>query len=182
MDTMGMDIIGSDYMGDDEIGQLMLRPQSQAAARPRISIPALRGAVTQGVSMPQEELDYLPFAVTQIVTGGPTASQAIAFPQRPFRGERLIATAVATLGAATIDAGGLVSIDPAIYVGAVQVGASQGGAPLSTFGPSSFGVRLSFPVAGQGTRVFIPFVYLGPALGAGDSLVVAFTVIGRACR
>jgi hypothetical protein len=182
MDTMGMDIVGGmDIIGDDEFGQLVLRPGSKRAV-PQLHIPALRGASAQGVSMPQEELDYLPFVVTQIVTGGPTASSGIAFPQRPFRGERLIATAIAVIGGTVVPAGDLVMIDPAIYVGGIQVGATQGPAPLSTFAATAFGVRLSFPAAGQGTRIFIPFTYVGPALGAGDTLTVSFTVIGRAVR
>ena len=186
MDTMGMDIVGMDIIGTDDsaadFGQLILRPGSKRAV-PQLHIPALRGASAQGVSMPQEELDFLPFTVTQIVTGGPTASSGTAFPQRPFRGERLIATAVLTqAGNPPVDAGGLVNIDPAIYVGGVQVGATQGGTPLAAFAATAFGVRLSFPPSGQGTRIFIPFVYTGPALGAGDTLAVSLTVIGRAVR
>jgi hypothetical protein len=184
MDTMGMDIVGMDIIGTDDtadFGQLILRPGSKRAV-PQLHIPALRGASAQGISMPQEELDFCPFTVTQIVTGGPTASSGVSFPQRPFRGERLIASAVLTTAGGSIDAGGLVQIDPAIYVGGVQVGATQGGTPLSTFAPTAFGVRLSFPPAGQGTRIFIPFVYVGPAFGAGDTLFVSMTVIGRAVR
>ena len=53
--------------------------------------------------------------------------------------------------------------------------------PLSMFAPNSFGVRLSFPRAGQGTRIYIP-VQTAATLGAGNSLVVSLSVVGRAVR
>jgi hypothetical protein len=177
------DVVGSgvSIVGDeDDVGELMLHPSAKTAPMPpiRISAAALRNASTQGVSVPQEEMDFLPFEVTQIVFGGPTNSTAEAFPQRPFRGERLIASAFLN----GVDVGGLVTISPALYVGAVQVGASQGQTPLSAFSAQAFGVRLSFPAAGQGTRVFIPFQYNGAALIVTDVLFVTFTVVGRAVR
>lgn len=172
-----------DYIGEDEmIGEATRGGRMMQQVRPSGGIRGLRNVSMQGVSLPQEELDVLPFDVTQIVTGGPTSSSAVGLPQRPFQGQRLIGTAFLTSGGTTIDAGGLVSISPALYVGAVQVGASQGSLPLSMFGPTAVGVRLGMPSAGQGTRIYIPFVYGGPALGAGDTLLVLFSLIGRAVR
>ena len=195
MDTMGEDIdgdddVGEDIDGDDDVGMDTVgargrRMRHALARRGHIALKlpkALRGASRQGISLPKEEMDFLPFNVIQIVTGGPTNSFAEGFPQRPFRGERLIATAVLTTAAGSIDASGLVNITPALYVGAVQVGASQGTTPLSAFQAQAFGVRLAMPAAGQGTRVFIPFNYVGPALGATDTLFVSFVLIGRAVR
>lgn len=138
----------------------------------------------QGISHPAEEMDSLPFTVTQFAAGVLAAgalSFAEAFPQRPFRGERLIATAIRTNAGVSVDVSGAISITPAWYVGAVQVGASQGSTPLAAFGPTAFGVRLAIPPAGQGTRVYIPF-QLGFAQVAGDSTVVSFTLIGRSVR
>jgi hypothetical protein len=194
MDTMGEediegddDIEGMDVVGDDDEvgarGRRMRHALARRGSRIHLTLPrSLRGASRQGVSQPSEEMDFLPFNVIQIVFGGPTNSFAEGFPQRPFRGERLIATAVLTTAAGSIDASGLVTITPALYVGAVQVGASQGATPLAAFAAQAFGVRLRFPPAGQGTRVFIPFAYGGPALGAADTLLVSMTVIGRAVR
>lgn len=184
MDTMGWDVDGDDLDIIGAANPRAIKLRNAAAMRGR-GIVRPDWAVTlseQGVSRPSEDMDPLPFVVTQIVTGGPTDSFAEAFPQRPFRGERLIASAFLTTAAGTIDAGGLVLITPAIFVGATQVGASQGETALSVYAATAFGVRLSFPPAGQGTRLYIPFSYRGPALGANDTLLVAMTVVGRAVR
>lgn len=134
----------------------------------------------QGVSAPKEEMDILPFnSVTLLSTA--LTGQFISFPQRPFRGERIIATATLFTGGAPSDASDLVFIDPAMFVGAVQVGASQGRIPLSVFRANAFGVRLSFPTAGQGTRVLIPILTLFP-IPVGDAIACSFTIIGKAVR
>jgi len=72
-------------------------------------------------------------------------------------------------------------IAPAIFVGAVQVGATQGATPFGAFVATAFGVRLSFPVAGQGSRIAIPFASV-VALVAGDRIDVSGTLIGRSVR
>jgi len=183
-EVMGMDVVGDD---DDVVGARGRRMRSALARRKpriRLTLPrALQGVSSQGVSRPKEELDFLPFTPSFVVFGGPTTSFSEAFPQRPFRGERIIATATRSLAGVASDAAGLVVITPALFVGAVQVGASQGSTPLSAFGPTAFGVRLAVPPAGQGTRVFIPWSYIGPALpAAGDRVDVTFVIIGRAVR
>jgi hypothetical protein len=104
-----------------------------------------------------------------------------ALPQRPFRGERLILTAIRISGAGVaVDELFRIIIQPAIYVGAVQVGATQGRMPGIAFGPGAFGVRLSFPVAGQGTRIWVPFQFTN--LAPTDRLIVAGGIFGRAVR
>jgi hypothetical protein len=138
----------------------------------------MRGSTSQGVSRPQEEMDFLPFdAVTLTVGEGGTVSTGvlIARPQRPFRGERLIMGAVSD-GA---DASFNVVIDPAIYVGAVQVGGAQGKTPIAAFAANAFGVRLSMPPAGQGTEIKIFVAWLTEP---DENIVVTATLIGRAMR
>lgn len=179
-----------DVVGDgDEVGALLQRasggrpnaiaqPSMLRVARPNWLHPV---GVPQGVTVPNEELDYLPF---ESVTFDSTHGDGIlvAFPQRPFRGERLVLSGFLQLAAGGIsDAGNLVVINPAIFVGATQVGSTQGSTPISTFSPTAFGVRLSFPSAGQGTRIAIPIRTLA-TLAAGDTIVVSGTVIGRAVR
>lgn len=137
----------------------------------------------QGISRPAEELDTLPFTTTPLSRATPTGT-AEAFPQRPFRGERIIAVATLLDDLAPgvfVNASDFVQISPAIFVGAVQVGASQGGIPLATFNANAFGVRLAFPPAGQGTRVYIPYVSVVP-LSATQTIAVQITVIGKAVR
>lgn len=179
MDTMG------DEFDDEDIGEESLAVVGASRRGLRARRPNwMRSLTGQGISRPSEELDVLPFTVTQFATGVLAAgalSFAEAFPQRPFRGERLIATAILTNAGVSTDVSSAISITPAWYVGAVQVGASQGSIPLSTFSPQAFGVRLAVPPAGQGTRVFIPF-QLNFAQVAGDSTIVSFALIGRAVR
>ena len=183
LDTMGMDTVGEDEI---VLGAAAARPMHAlarpanrfAVQRPHWMPPAANAA---GISAPKEELDFLPFDPITFTSATTGTLILLSFPQRPFRGERLIATAVATIGGVVSDALFRLAISPAIYVGAVQVGATQGQTPLSAFAPTAFGVRLSLPTAGQGTRVAIPLVLAG-TLAAGDSIVVSGTLIGRAMR
>lgn len=202
MDTMGEDIegedevVGFDVMGEDvdgfdvvgARGRALMRAVRQRAPAARVAratmLPSsLRNSSPQGISRPQEEMDSLPFEVTQLGAGSAgRASQAVGLPQRPFRGERLIASALYQTAAGVVsDVSAAIFITPGIYVGAVQVGAAQGQTPLSVYAATSFGVRLTMPDAGQGTRIFIPW-RADIAVIAGDTLVVGFTLIGRAVR
>jgi hypothetical protein len=145
----------------------------------------LAGAHTQGVSTPSEELDFLPLSSVDFTNGGLAAvdhtDELNAQPQRPFRGERLIiqATYVPAAGAPRDGLFQMV-ITPALFVGAVQVGATQGSMPASAFAATAFGVRLSMPTAGQGTRIYLPFLFSG--IAAGDRIVVSGGIFGRAVR
>jgi hypothetical protein len=194
---MGMDVVGDeDIEGDDEDisgeeyvvgrGRSMRHALARRASHIKLRLPnSLRGVTTQGVSRPKEELDFLPFRlVTAIPTGVLAAGFSTsleAFPQRPFRGERLIITAALTNAGVTTNVDHVVVISPAMFVGAVQVGASQGDVPLAAFAATAFGVRLAIPPAGQGTRILIPII-LRFAQVAGDSTTVTATMIGRAVR
>jgi hypothetical protein len=137
-------------------------------------------ASEQGVSLPKEELDFLPFDPVKLLEGQDAGSLST-FPQRPFRGERLIMQAFYKTAGGVTDALFSVLITPAIYVGAVQVGSTQGSTPASTFSATAFGVRLSMPTAGQGTRIVIP-VSCGITIGADESVTISATLIGRAVR
>jgi hypothetical protein len=162
----------------------LLNPAARALGIPQV--PAwLKTAHTQGVSTPDEELDFLPLTSDDFTNGtmAPVDHEAElnALPQRPFRGERLILQALyVAAGGATLDGLFHVVISPALYIGAVQVGATQGRMPASAFGPQAFGVRLSMPVAGQGTRIYLPFIALG--IGPGDRIFVSGGIFGRAVR
>ena len=143
----------------------------------RVPAPKWMNATTsQGVSRPQEEMDFLPFDTALISVAAPT-NFLLGRPQRPFRGERLIMAAVSSSG----DQAFRVVIDPAIYLGAVQVGAAQGATPITAFAANAFGVRLSMPAAGQGTDVKIYVRGLNMA-GEEPAITVSATMIGRAMR
>jgi hypothetical protein len=186
----GVNVVGDDLSGDyaegdyaegDEmvglstIGRGRRRPQ-----RGPISVPTpkwMNATTSQGVSRPQEDLDFLSFTPLTIAAGATTGTLT-SQPQRPFRGERLILTA--TNITAGTDASGTATINPAIFVGAVQVGATQGATPFQAFRADAFGVRLSWPAAGQGTTINIPVVLTTVAPAGG--VAIAGTVFGRAMR
>jgi hypothetical protein len=184
----GMNVVGDDLSGDMDgeytegmstIGRGGRRrlPPGQHAP---ISVPTpswMNATTSQGVSRPQEDLDFLSFAPLTIAAGATTGTLT-SQPQRPFRGERLILTA--TNITAGTDASGTATINPAIFVGAVQVGATQGATPFQAFRADAFGVRLSWPAAGQGTTINIPVVLTTVAPAGG--VAVAGTVFGRAMR
>jgi hypothetical protein len=188
----GLDVVGDEIYGDMEgddmsgdmeglstIGRGRRRRRGRGSAGP-ITVPTPRwmnATTSQGVSRPQEDLDFLSFTPLTIAAGATTGTLT-SQPQRPFRGERLI------LGASNItagtDASGVATINPAIFVGAVQVGATQGATPFAAFRADAFGVRLSWPSAGQGTVINIPVVLTTVAPAGGVS--VTGTVFGRAMR
>ncbi len=178
---MGSLVLGGFDVVGDEDDSYSMGAEAAAGRRAPVRVPTpkwMNATTSQGVSRPEEEMDFLPFEAL-ILTGATALTGAIiSFPQRPMRGERII------LGAVDLDDGSDVShlavIDPAIYVGAVQVGGAQGSTPFSTFAANAFGVRLSFPPMGQGTKVSIYSRLLVNASTAGIALTA--TVIGRAMR
>lgn len=180
---MSLVLGGFDVVGDEDEGGLVLgakarRGRKVVARKVKVPTPRWMSATTsQGVSRPHEEMDFLPFATFDITAATPTGF-LLARPQRPFRGERLIMSAVQAGDNQDFN----VVIDPAIYVGAVQVGGAQGATPATAFGANAFGVRLSFPAAGQGTDIKI-FVRALATPGAEDAPIsVSATLIGRAMR
>lgn len=174
----GFDVVGDeDDMDGDElvVGRGARRVRARGGRRIAVPTPRWMNATTsQGVSRPQEELDFMPFTALSIAAGGLNGFLS-SDPQRPVRGERLIMDAVSNALSAVSN----VVIDPAIYVGAVQVGATQGSTPIAAFAATAFGVRLSMPAAGQGTTVKI-FTRLLAA--AANATVISATIFGRAMR
>jgi hypothetical protein len=186
----GLDIVGDDMDGEDygehmsgmsTVGRARRRRAAAAAqsgGQIQVATPRWMNATTsQGVSRPQEDLDFLSFTPLTIAAGGANGTLT-SQPQRPFRGERLILTAVNITGGA--DVSGTATINPAIFVGAVQVGSTQGATPFQAFRADAFGVRLSWPAAGQGTTINIPVVLTTVAAAGG--VAIAGTVFGRAMR
>lgn len=178
----GLDVVGDDLDGDMEgeyesVGRGR-RGRGRAGAPITVPTPAWMNATTsQGVSRPQENLDFLSFTPLTIAAGA-TTGNLTAQPQRPFRGERLILSATNITGGADVSM--TATINPAIFVGAVQVGSNQGATPFIAFRPDAFGVRLSWPAAGQGTSITIPVVLTTVAAAGG--VACNGTVFGRAMR
>ena len=173
----GLDILGDDEMEGEEEEMIGRRGRGMVRRSAKVRVPTPRwmnATTSQGVSRPQEELDFLPFVALSIAAGGLTG-QLLSNPQRPMRPERLIMDAVS--GGATAVPNTV--IDPAIFVGAVQVGATQGSTPIAAFGATAFGVRLSMPACGQGTDVRIMVRLLTAAAGA---TVISAVMFGCAMR
>lgn len=178
----GLDVVGDDLEGDDMEGEYesVGRGRRRARGRAPVTVPTpawMNATTSQGVSRPQENLDFLSFTPLTIAAGG-TTGNLTAQPQRPFRGERLILSATNVTGGA--DVSNTATINPAIFVGAVQVGSNQGATPFVAFSAQAFGVRLSWPAAGQGTTITIPVVLTTVAAAGG--VAVNGTVFGRAMR
>jgi hypothetical protein len=176
----GLDVVGDDMDGEDVEGPFNTVGRGARKRHRAVTVPTPRwmnATTSQGVSRPQEDLDFLSFDPV-VVAVGLTTGTLLTRPQRPFRGERLIL--VATNVTAGTDASLTATINPAIFVGAVQVGASQGATPYQAFRADAFGVRLSWPAAGQGTDIKVPTVLTTVAPAGGVSL--SGTVFGRAMR
>ncbi|HKW09193.1 MAG TPA: hypothetical protein VJO33_02370 [Gemmatimonadaceae bacterium] len=178
----GLDIVGDDLDGEDMEGLSTVgrARRARAAARGGTAVPTPRwmnATTSQGVSRPQEDLDFLSFTPLVIAAGASNGTLTCQ-PQRPFRGERLILTATNVTGGT--DVSGTATINPAIFVGAVQVGSTQGATPFVAFRPDAMGVRLSWPAAGQGTVINIPVVLTTVAAAGG--VACAGTVFGRTMR
>lgn len=176
----GLDVVGDDLEGDDDVHGLSTVGRGRRRRKHAVAVPTpawMNATTSQGVSRPTENLDFMSFTPVTIAAGATTGTLT-ANPQRPFRGERLILSA--TNVTAGTDASGTATINPAIFVGAVQVGANQGATPFAAFRADAFGVRLSWPPAGQGTQVNIPVVLTTVAPSGGVAL--AGTVFGRAMR
>lgn len=174
----GLDVVGEEMDGEGPIVLGRHTGGHRGHGKTVVATPPWMNATTsQGVSRPQEEMDFLPFDPL-VIPEAATSGVLIARPQRPIRGERLILAA--TNVTAGTDASLTATINPAIYVGAVQVGAAQGGTPFGAFAATAFGVRLSMPAAGQGTEIKI-FVALTTAAPSGG-VACSGTIIGRAMR
>lgn len=180
----GFDVVGDDEGEDDfYVGAAApARRHARGLARRggKVVVPTPRwmnSTTSQGVSRPQEEMDFLPFTSVTIAASASTGTLN-SRPQRPFRGERLVLGAInVTAGTSAVNNA---TINPAIFVGAVQVGATQGGTPFAAFAADAFGVRLSFPSAGQGTDINIYTVLLAVAPSGGVALTGV--LIGRSMR
>jgi hypothetical protein len=167
---------GMDTVGDVVLGRH--HPRARRVPTPKWS----KNASMQGVSTPAEDMDFLPFTSADLdASGGALTNFAFALttnPQRPFRGERFIFTAVQTDdGSDKLDS---INVVAPIFVGMVNVGAAFGQIPARVFANNSFGVRLSIPAAGQGTIITVSMIAL--AVANGKHVIVSGGIIGRAVR
>jgi len=174
----GMDVIGAGEADGDIVVGAHARGHHVRVRTP----PWAKNTSAQGVSTPQEELDVLPLGTSTLEggEGGLTgfAFQLVSRPQRPFRGERFLFTAVNITDATVWE--DFVNIQVPFFVGMVSIGAAFGQMSLRAFAATAFGVRLSVPGAGQGTEITIPMIAL--TVPASKTVVVTGQLFGRAVR
>ena len=129
-----------------------------------------------GVMQPYEGLVRLPF--TPSVANGvyPGGSVAWAFtgkPQKPWRGERMIAIVTRSVGAA--------AIVPLLQFSSVGIDPQQAGnglSPLEAYAPGSFGVRECWAPSQPGIDVTISGIF-SAAVPVGEFVTLALDVRGR---
>jgi hypothetical protein len=175
MTIMGEELLGiddDDIEGDDfaVVGagrrKRLVRLPKRPKWRDRNAAP--------GVPLPGEGMEPLP--LTPNLNGGVfnAANLAINFearPQRPFRGERPLATVVLAGGAA-----GIVVCD-GIFVGTNLQLVELGSFDVAFFAPTAFGVRLALVQAEPGVLIRLPLRFVG-AIGGGTA-TVSILMLGR---
>jgi|ERR1051326_787084 hypothetical protein len=172
------------------VGAANMAPMAGVLARMQAQHPAAAAHWTQNVTpqgamtthAPKEDTDMLPF--DEILNGGVidathTELRFVAQPQRPYRGERLIAAAFTSISG--LDAFAPLVVDGLPVVGVAPISSATGRFPLSAFKPEAFGVRMSWPGSGQGTRIVITVVSLLTPTGA-DTITVTLGAFGGAVR
>lgn len=186
-DHMMGDLMGDDFdmVGEEEDMGASLRLARPAQARGRTlqlpPRPAWRPQLAPGVPLPGETVEPLPLAPQSnngVFSAGVNQIQFSARPQRPFRGERIVATIFRngpTATATPIFAGGIV-------VGTQVQSVEIGNLPLDIFAPNAFGVRLSLASAEPGVLISGNVQLFGTPLVAPDTIGVTVTILGRSIR
>jgi len=178
--TMMGDMMGYDYEveGDDEDDIEGARRRVVRARKRGLALPPKpgwrKGQVAPGVQAPGVGLVPLPLRPD---ANGGTYTAAFgtinweARPQKPFRGERLLATVSVIAPAA-----GQVQCD-GMFVGTDLQQAELGSFDLSFFSPTAFDVRMVFIQAEPGVLIRLQTHFQG-VIGAG-SAVVSLMLLGR---
>jgi hypothetical protein len=177
--------MGDEIMGYDDYGDEGVEGEDFAvvgAARPRRMVrmprkPSWRKRMAApGVPMPDQGLEPLPLTPSVnagvFETGGATIIYYEAKPQRPFRGERLLASTVLQGGAVGS------AVADGIFVGTSLQTVELGSFDLSFFAANAFGVRLSLVPAAPGVLIRIPVRFEG-TLGAEGTASVRLLLLGR---
>jgi len=141
--------------------------------------PWLQKSNPYGISQPIEGLIQLPLAPLDNVgamTATVTAIKFIGRVQRPFRGERVVATL--TRSGATAATQTIRAIN-GIIVGVVPQQAQIGNTNLAEWASTAFGVRMAMNVAYPGVDITCNTQLLGAAPTAPDSITIDLTIYGK---
>lgn len=188
-----MDILGEDILGEDEdldvvgarlaaaAGRRMSSPRALAALAHMMPAaqPSWRPRIAPGVSAHGEglvPLPLLPDAGGGVFAAALTAINWVARPQRPFRGERLVVNVRRSAGFAAAT-----RILGTVFVGVDLQQGAAGNFDLENFGPTAFGMRLSFAQAEPGVEIRVNAIAT-PAPAGADTVAVSIDILGRYIR
>lgn len=176
------DVLG-DVLGDATVGaRKAMRARAAGAALARMipRAPGWRARVAPGVAPPGVGLVPLPLIPSAGAGVFSSALAAIDFegrPQKPFRGERLIALVGRSAGVPTSTR----ALASGIFVGTDPQQAQIANIDLEVFAPTSFGVRLSMVQAEPGVLIRIPAL-VSAAIAVGESLSLTLMILGHYVR
>ncbi len=125
---------------------------------------------------PYEGLVRLPFAPSVpngVYGAGSTVWSFTGLPQKPWRGERLVAIVTRSVGAAAV-----VPLLQFSNVGIDPQQAGNGLSPLEAYAPGAFGVRECWAPSQPGISITISGVF-SIAVPAGEFVTIALDVRGR---
>lgn len=183
-DDLDGDVLG-DILGDDAtVGAIrrIARKNPRAArtiARMLPARPSWRNRLAPGVEAPGVGLVPLPLTPsngTGIFVAGTTAIDYTARPQKPFRGERVLALVGRSAGVPTST-----RALGRFFVGTDVEQAQLGAIDLENFGPTAFGVRLKMRQAEPGVDMLITAT-VSAAIAMGESLSLTITILGHYVR
>lgn len=115
-------------------------------------------------------------SITFVAPPGPTEGYLTAFPQRAFRGERLVLQ-ISRNGAS---AAPILVLLTEFSVGDYRQFVGGGELPADVFAADAFGVRLMLDGAAPGVAIRIGLRITGGSLAGTDTIVVSGALIGRA--
>jgi hypothetical protein len=176
------ELLGIDTMGDLD-GMSTVGKRKHRHHGHKINImqkPAWRGnQLAPGVNAPREGMEPLPL-VPDVNNGVFTSTVGLitfrARPQRPFRGERLLATVLRS-GASTA---GVAAVTTGVFVGTDLQQLQIGNYNLEFFAPTAFGVRLDLQAAEPGIDISIGTTVTPAATISGsDFISVQLLLLGR---
>lgn len=181
-ETEGEDVLGDDVLGEYQtvgaakpmLSRLIAKPRTAAVRVP--AKPQWRNRMAPGVPGPSAGLQPLPL-VPQTANGVFAAAvNNISFqarPQAPFRPERMLAS-VRRSGAAAITI-----LANNIFVGRDLQMVELGAFDIEFFGPTAFGVRMTWNQAEPGQLIRIDCSTSAAPAGA-DTLTVSILLLGQA--
>jgi hypothetical protein len=142
--------------------------------------PGWRARVAPGVAPPGVGLVPLPLQPSANGGNFDSVFTNIDFegrPQKPFRGERLVALIGRTAGVPTA----VRALASGIFVGTDPQQAQISNVDLEVFAPSSFGVRLSMVQAEPGVLIRIP-AFASLPIAPGETLSLTLMILGHYVR